>query len=482
MLQQSKPKKSLWFLTIVAFLMIMVGIGYTMSSVFAINNPQRNQQPIPYLISSVNVASEEKENLFSTMEKQVATKATTLRNDLVVYLRGESSPRLPSPKPTTEEKSESSSSISQREKEILATIDLPAPRPYPTVFEDIDHTSAKEAILTLYSQNLIQSTTKKFHPQNYVRISDFIRVVMDTYRLQLWYNPKNLEGLSKNEYFSYTTVPVEVLIRVNSAYELWFLQKLALEDSQGNPRLWEFISPQEAKDMLLAVQKKSPSLLTYPMEMTFISDKTLLKEEMAQLVVSAFWLKLNERSLPVFSDISWTPHRESIQQLAKRWIVSWVSGKFYPDAPVEYKDFVIMVVRSLIAKQGTSIVIDNFYYLKPLINVPTNTSYAPHLEYCLESQVCNPLLAQASGGVTFLPNKLLSKWEAYTVLSNTTSFKFEYPSSWRESMTRGELAELIVTIFDVDQPSSSSSSLNSEKLLSSGQSLRSKFQQLMKIS
>ena len=40
--------------------------------------------------------------------------------------------------------------------------------------------------------------------------------------------------------------------------------------------------------MLLAVQKKSPSLLTYPMEMTFISDQTLLKEEMAQLVVSAF--------------------------------------------------------------------------------------------------------------------------------------------------------------------------------------------------
>jgi hypothetical protein len=52
------------------------------------------------------------------------------------------------------------------------------------------------------------------------------------------------------------------------------------------------------------MEKKSPSLVTYPPNYVFSSDSTLTKEEMAQLVVQAFKLKLNERSLPVFSDIS----------------------------------------------------------------------------------------------------------------------------------------------------------------------------------
>jgi hypothetical protein len=49
-----------------------------------------------------------------------------------------------------------------------------------------------------------------------------------------------------------------------------------------------FISPAEAKEILLAMQKKSPALLNYPSEMNFASEETLLREEMAQLVVAAF--------------------------------------------------------------------------------------------------------------------------------------------------------------------------------------------------
>jgi hypothetical protein len=48
------------------------------------------------------------------------------------------------------------------------------------------------------------------------------------------------------------------------------------------------ISPTEARDILLAVQKKSPALVKNIPEMNFISDTALSREEMAQLVVSAF--------------------------------------------------------------------------------------------------------------------------------------------------------------------------------------------------
>ncbi|MDR2415410.1 MAG: hypothetical protein LBD75_02080 [Candidatus Peribacteria bacterium] len=49
-----------------------------------------------------------------------------------------------------------------------------------------------------------------------------------------------------------------------------------------------FISPTEAQDILFSIQKKSPELVKYPSQMQFASDTTLSKEEMAQLIVSAF--------------------------------------------------------------------------------------------------------------------------------------------------------------------------------------------------
>jgi hypothetical protein len=55
-----------------------------------------------------------------------------------------------------------------------------------------------------------------------------------------------------------------------------------------------------------------------------------------------------------------------------------------------------MLVRTLVYRQGKPIVVDNFYYLKPLQNVSTTAAYAPYLEYCIELEVCNPLLSQTS--------------------------------------------------------------------------------------
>lgn len=41
-----------------------------------------------------------------------------------------------------------------------------------------------------------------------------------------------------------------------------------------------------------------------PKNLTFESDQTLRKEEMAQMLVEAFALEINEHALPVFTDIS----------------------------------------------------------------------------------------------------------------------------------------------------------------------------------
>ncbi|MDR2190956.1 MAG: S-layer homology domain-containing protein [Candidatus Peribacteria bacterium] len=63
-------------------------------------------------------------------------------------------------------------------------ISLAEPLPFPKVYEDIDTSLYTDAILALYSNGILQGGTQ-FYPNNYVRISDFIRVVVDTYRLIL---------------------------------------------------------------------------------------------------------------------------------------------------------------------------------------------------------------------------------------------------------------------------------------------------------
>ena len=186
----------------------------------------------------------------------------------------------------------------------------------PSVYQDISTSSYQDAIIILYSNGIIQSNNK-FYPHNYVRVSDFIRVVMDAYRVQLWYEPSSLVGLTNNFYFSDASFDSEVMKRVNSAYELWFLQSFALKDAEWKLRLDAFITPKEAKDILWEIKNKDSNSIKDIPNLSWQSKETLCKDEMAELVVSAFWLKLNEWSLAVFSDISWSAYQNDIQLLSQ---------------------------------------------------------------------------------------------------------------------------------------------------------------------
>jgi hypothetical protein len=173
-MHNSNNKKPLGFLSIVAFLMIMVGVGYTVSSVFAVNNPKSSTQPIVLPESQPQA----KEPLFSSLEKQVADKATSLRNELLgTTTENENQPSFSNDLSDEKEKTELPSNA-------VAVITLAVPHPLPKVYGDIHQSAYADAILILYSHGLLQEG-KNFYPDNYVKISDFIRVVMDAYRLQL---------------------------------------------------------------------------------------------------------------------------------------------------------------------------------------------------------------------------------------------------------------------------------------------------------
>jgi hypothetical protein len=212
---------------------------------------------------------------------------------------------------------------------------------------------------------------------------------------------------------------------------------------------------------------------------------------MAELVVSAFGLKLNEWSLAVFSDISWSAYQSDIQLLSKLGIVWWVDGKFYPDAKVENKDFVVMIVRALMRQSDSQPTISNFYYLTNLLNASYTSPYSPYLEFCLESQTCNSLLSQTQNWVSFMPDKQLSLWEVTSILSTVSQNTLIVAWDTKQLITRWEVAKFIVDAFGFDDDQSWSkttlsmnnwwnqSNSSTKNALSS---LWTDFQELMKIS
>jgi len=500
----SSNKKSSWFLTIVAFVMVLFWVGYIFSclswnTTFAKSNDE-NISPFAENIHIKDLQwKEDQEKTFAGVETSVAQRAISWWNKLVGNNDSTSSlvVNLPENGDNTTLWDKVASWYEDTSKTNVAVIwnnmqlNFANNHISPSIYQDISTSSYQDAITILYSNGIIQPS-KKFYPHNYVRVSDFIRVVMDAYRVQLWYEPSSLVGLTTNFYFSDASIDSEVMKRVNSAYELWFLQSFALKDAKWNLRLDAFITPKEAKNILWEIKNKNSDIIKDIPNLSWQSKETLRKDEMAELVASAFWMELNRWSLAVFSDISWSAYQDEIQLLANLGIVWWVNGKFYPDAKIENKDFVIMIARVLMRQSDSKPAISNFYYLTNLLNVSFNSPYSAYLEFCLESQTCNSLLSQTQEWVSFVPNKTLSRWEVTSVLSTATKNQLIFAGSWEQLITRWEVAKLIVDAFGLKNEESwsittlSMSNWWNQKSDSSDKnalsSLRTDFQDMMKIS
>ena len=501
-MQTSKNQKSSWFLTIVAFVMVLFWVGYIFSCLsWSTTLAKSNEDYVSPYAENIHIKDlqwkEDQEKTTAGIERSVAERAVSWWNKLVGDNDSTSSLMVDLPQQqnyTIWDKVASWYEDTSTTNVAWNNMQLSFANSYilPSVYQDISTSSYQDAITILYSNGIIHASNK-FYPHNYVRVSDFIRVVMDAYRVQLWHEPSSLVGLTNNFYFSDASYDSEVMKRVNSAYELWFLQSFALKDAEWKLRLDAFITPQEAKNILWEIKNKNPDSIKNIPNLSWQNKETLRKDEMAEMVVSAFWLKLNEWSLAVFSDISWSPYQQEIQLLAKLGIVWWVDGKFYPNAKIENKDFVIMIARALMRQSDSQPTISNFYHLTKLLNVSYDSTYSPYLEFCLESKTCDSLLSQSSYGTAFEPNRLLSWWDVASILSTITKNQSLPTGDSQQLITRWETAKLIVdsfwfkdskgwlSVWDLLNTSEWNSKVDSWKI-NALSSLWTDFQNMMKIS
>ena len=291
----SKNQKSSWFLTIVAFVMVLFWVGYifsclSWSTTFA-NSNDENISPYAENIHIKDLQwKEDQEKTFAGVERSVAQRAIWWWNKLVGNNDSTSSLTVNLPENGNNtvlwDKVASWYEDTSTTNVAWNNMQLNFANSYilPSVYQDISTSSYQDAITILYSNGIIQPNNK-FYPNNYVHVSDFIRVVMDAYRVQLWFEPSSLVGLTTNFYFSESSIDPGVMKRVNSAYELWFLQSFALKDAEWKLRLDAFITPQEAKDILKEIKNKDSDSIKDIRNLSWQSKETLCKDEMAELVV-----------------------------------------------------------------------------------------------------------------------------------------------------------------------------------------------------
>ena len=391
-------------------LAVMVMFGYTMSSLMTYEVaaaqlvfPQTSQTP----------------SFQQEIETNVAGMAQWVWEYLVSFMQKgmpEAKPALPSSASILPQNEQVQKSDQQSAAPLVYNVLSTSESQSLSTFSDIAQDPNRENIEILASIGLLKGGNGgKFYPHNYVRCADFIRVLLDLYRYKLGYRSDDQNGYVNISYFvtNIQDSPKQALQIINNT--------LNLSPAFGSKEIKNQIS---------------------------FSGETLTKSQMAQMLVAIFQL---EKSIvnKIFNDIGNHRHQDSIMRLAQLGVVAGKNGNFYPDAMALREDGIIMIANSLAVSQSKPLVIKNFTHLSSINDTTYFAPYAPHLEYLLANEIWDFLLRPQSTGYVFVPHAMLTKWEAYTLISQAARVKLLNLDAGVTSqpITRGELADLLVQAF-----------------------------------
>jgi len=155
-----------------------------------------------------------------------------------------------------------------------------------------------------------------------------------------------------------------------------------------------------------------------------------------------------------FIDIFGHQYQTAISTLAGLGIVNAESPEFYPNNYLHRYDFVIILVNSLLTSRSKTLSPDYLSGLaSPFVDVSTD-SYAPFVYFAADNRLLDFLVVNKRGQDYFLPDNLITRHEVYTILGKATKtvFTYDIAQADKEYMTRGELAQIMVDLFDFALP------------------------------
>lgn len=331
---------------------------------------------------------------------------------------------------------------------------------FKSKFIDIDNSQYKDYINTLYYKWIIIGSNNKFMPEDNLRFYCMIKILVDSYRSKIGYDLDTQLWLSQKNVLSYYIFPwidKESLKYLNTAYELWFLDRIDLYSLiNTSDYLNHNVDFRTVKTVFENIKNQFPFLINSSSVDQVPDSQSFVKRwEYTKYIVDLFdfpvqsWINICYPTLNFsFEDIYKSPYQNDIQKLADLWIINKNSDKFYPDNYLRKYEFIIMLVNTILEKENQELNIYLLDHISNISDIDINSSYSKHFEYAYHNGFLDYELNPENWKFIAQPNKILKTNEIQKIISKLLWENINLnKNNLNWTITRGEFANILVNQF-----------------------------------
>ena len=304
-------------------------------------------------------------------------------------------------------------------------------------FSDILYNKDRFYINYLAKEKIVSTNQEKFYPNNFIRLNELSKILVNSYRYKIWYKLDWNVGLSNKNYFD-KLMPKYY----NTAYEIWLLNWLDNIDDYER-----FVSYDDLDQILQNFKRQYPELINLYYVDIDKSILTIKRGDVARIVFRTLMLDSDKNVDIAYQDIYYNTNFDAIQTLASLGITNTENSRFYPDNNISRWDFIVMFVKSYLKKTNKTLEVSKIDF--DIEDLDYNSIYAPYVLYAKEHGLVDYLLEIVRTKKYINLEKLITKHEAYYIVSNIANVSFDYNilEADKEFISRWESAQLMVDAF-----------------------------------
>ncbi len=304
-------------------------------------------------------------------------------------------------------------------------------------FVDISDHLDKYYINYISQKNIISSNQEKFNPDNFIRLHELSKILVNSYRFKVWYNLKWNIWLTNQNYFQ-NLMPKYY----NTAYEMWLLDNIQnLEDFE------RFISYQEFYTILSNFQSQYPEMIHIEYMDLENTYNTLKRWEVVRNIVKIMTLDQDTEDLN-YKDTLYHQYGWAVERLANLWITNTEHDKFNPDNLITRGDFITMLVKTYLESNDLDFSISALDL--DVVDLNPDSVYTPYIVYADENEFIDYLIESRRWNRYIKVNNTMTKHEAYSIISQVAWVQMEYSTNQadQQNITRWEAAQLMIDSFN----------------------------------
>lgn len=303
----------------------------------------------------------------------------------------------------------------------------------PSIFTDMEFDPNRYYAESL-AKNGIISRSQKFYPNNFIRLNEVAKMIVNSYRFKVGYDIDWNAWLTDKVYFA-KTMPKYY----NTAYEMWIFEWIEnLEDFE------RFVTYNDLNKILTNLKSQYPDLVNlYYMDIKE-SNAILKRWEVARTIFRT--MMVDSDTSYSFDDIAYNEYWADVQLLAENWIIA-TDDKFYPEADVSRKDFILWLVKTHLKHSGEHV--ENRSLEHSLADLDYTAEYAPYILFAKNEWWVDYLVETVRWQDYLNLSSKVTQHEACYIISKLTWITFDYDiiSADKKYITRWEVAQLLTKAY-----------------------------------